>query len=522
MKYSIIVPIYKIEEYIRQCIDSVLHQKYEDWELILVDDGSPDRCSEICDEYARIDDRVKVIHKANGGLVSARKAGLEIATGDYAICLDGDDFLHEDCLQKIDNEVGKYNPDVVCHGYIKYSETDKAEIPYKGYRFGYYSRENIEKEIFPSLIHTRSDHRFPPMVWAKAFKMNIYRNYQLKVSSEISMGEDGACTYPLISNATSLVIMKDCLHYYRQIQTSMTKVKKPLKWDNYDKVFALYSQEIELDRYGLRVQYDRARTHNLFNITMSQFYQEKPFKEVVAEIESVYAQHPEYSRSIHRSDFSSIVMRFAKWALQHKYYMLLYIYANHKTLIVNVKDSVYKVSRNIGSIIRGGSKRLIYSCLRNNINFGAKVRIASGVDLVFHPGCIVDVGKGAVVGKNATIAVSKKGIFKLGTGSSVGGGNHVVCHNHIVIGNNTLLGPGIMIYDHNHKFLFDQGVDRFHFDVGEVVIGNNSWIGANTVILMNVHIGDNVVIGAGSVVTKDIPSNSIAAGIPAKVINRKE
>lgn len=193
-----------------------------------------------------------------------------------------------------------------------------------------------------------------------------------------------------------------------------------------------------------------------------------------------------------------------------------------KKKIEAMKDTIFKATRNIRPVLRGAYRCIYYNCVRSGIHFGSKIRIGRGVDFVFHPGCKIEVGIGVVIGRNATIAVSKKGRFNLGTGASIGEDNHIICHNHISIGNNTLLGPGIMIYDHNHKYLFETGVDRFHFDVGEVIVGNNSWVGANAVILKGVHIGNNVIIGAGSVVTKDIPSNCIAAGIPAKVIKRKE
>ena len=99
-RYSIIVPIYKIEQYITQCIESIIHQTYKNIEIILVDDGSDDNCPVICDEYALKDDRIKVIHKENGGLVSARKAGALEATGDYICCVDGDDYIAENYIEE--------------------------------------------------------------------------------------------------------------------------------------------------------------------------------------------------------------------------------------------------------------------------------------------------------------------------------------------------------------------------------------------------------------------------------------
>ena len=102
MKLSVIIPIYKVERYLHECVDSVLSQTYHNIEVILVDDGSPDRCPAICDDYAKKDKRVKVLHKKNGGLSDARNAGLKVATGDYVIFLDSDDYYGQnDFLEKV-------------------------------------------------------------------------------------------------------------------------------------------------------------------------------------------------------------------------------------------------------------------------------------------------------------------------------------------------------------------------------------------------------------------------------------
>lgn len=92
VKFSIIIPIYNVERYLETCVNSILTQTYSDYEVILVDDGSPDRCGELCDHYAESDSRVKVVHKVNGGLSSARNAGLDIAMGEYVIFVDSDDY----------------------------------------------------------------------------------------------------------------------------------------------------------------------------------------------------------------------------------------------------------------------------------------------------------------------------------------------------------------------------------------------------------------------------------------------
>lgn len=124
MKFSVILPIYKVEKYLHECVDSVLCQSFTDFEVILVDDGSPDSCPQICDEYAVKDARVSVIHQKNAGLACARNAGIAEAKGEYVVCIDSDDYLLDmDMLAKL-NEKVKSNPDVVLYGYKKYFESD--------------------------------------------------------------------------------------------------------------------------------------------------------------------------------------------------------------------------------------------------------------------------------------------------------------------------------------------------------------------------------------------------------------
>lgn len=122
MRFSIIVPVYKVEAYLSKCVDSVICQSYSDFELILVDDGSPDACAGICDEYSAYDKRIKVIHKSNGGLSDARNAGLEIATGEYIIFLDSDDWwIDPDALKKISVTIDEYGSEIIIFGIEKFN-----------------------------------------------------------------------------------------------------------------------------------------------------------------------------------------------------------------------------------------------------------------------------------------------------------------------------------------------------------------------------------------------------------------
>lgn len=131
MKISVIIPIYKVEAYLCQCIDSVLAQDYQNLEVILVDDGSPDNCGSICDMYAERDGRVKVVHKQNGGLSDARNVGVSHATGDYVMFLDGDDYWDDlVAVSRLVKRMNQTNADVLNYSYKKTYEKPKKTVYY--------------------------------------------------------------------------------------------------------------------------------------------------------------------------------------------------------------------------------------------------------------------------------------------------------------------------------------------------------------------------------------------------------
>ncbi|MGN0502455.1 MAG: glycosyltransferase family 2 protein, partial [Ruminococcus sp.] len=122
-KFSVIIPVYNVQKYLDECVDSVLNQTYSNFEIILVDDGSTDRSPRICDCYAKKDDRIKVIHKENGGLSSARNCGIRAMTGDYVLFLDSDDFWdNKKALDSLSKIIYEESADVVCYGYKEFDE----------------------------------------------------------------------------------------------------------------------------------------------------------------------------------------------------------------------------------------------------------------------------------------------------------------------------------------------------------------------------------------------------------------
>lgn len=225
MQLTIIVPIYNIDAFLPQCIESLIGQTLCDIEIILVDDGSPDNCPTICDEYAKKDKRIKVIHKTNGGLVSARKAGLEIASGEYVGYVDGDDWVEPTMFEEMIIEAKKHDADIVATGFTKDIEdnftTEKNIIS-----VGFYDYNSICNSIIPRMVFDKN--MYAPgiytYVWNKIFKKDLLEKSQYNVPNEIFLGEDAACTYPTVLSAKSICITDSHHYHYRQRADSMLKI----------------------------------------------------------------------------------------------------------------------------------------------------------------------------------------------------------------------------------------------------------------------------------------------------------
>lgn len=214
MIFSVIVPIYKVEKYLRRCIDSVLVQSFDDFELILVDDGSPDNCPEICDEYEKIDPRIKVIHKENGGLVSARQAGIIASEGDYVFNLDGDDAMTGDALQSAYEVIGDTGADIVSFSYKYYENGEMGETVDDLADEGFYNKKDIEKYIFPKLLSDKNMTHMFYFLWGKAIKRSLIYEHQLNVNTDISLGEDLSCIVPCYLQAQSVYMSRKPVYLY--------------------------------------------------------------------------------------------------------------------------------------------------------------------------------------------------------------------------------------------------------------------------------------------------------------------
>lgn len=199
---SVIVPIYKAENYLRKCVDGILQQTFTDFQLILVDDGSPDKSGEICDEYAQRDSRVITIHKANGGLTSARKCGMERAEGKYSIHIDPDDWVEPTLLEDLYQEIVKAEADMVicdfwehCDGEIECSKQEPKNLDHS----------EVMKEMFTTLKGT---------MWNKLIRTSCYQQCNIRFYEELVLIEDLFLMFQFLLHPLKISYVPKALYHY--------------------------------------------------------------------------------------------------------------------------------------------------------------------------------------------------------------------------------------------------------------------------------------------------------------------
>lgn len=207
---SIVIPIYNVEKYLRNCIETVINQTYKNIEIILIDDESPDNCGKICDEYKKKDSRIIVIHQKNGGLSDARNKGINKSKGEYITFIDSDDYITFDYIETLYNTISKNNADIAIGGhYIKYEkggETTKYDIQ---------EYEGTPEVILDKLLYDELD----VSAWAKLFRKELFNEIKFPVNR---LYEDSATTYKLVDKSNIIAVNTKPIYYYIVKPNSIT------------------------------------------------------------------------------------------------------------------------------------------------------------------------------------------------------------------------------------------------------------------------------------------------------------
>lgn len=222
---TIIVPVYNVEKYLHKCLHSILNQSIKNIEVICVDDGSTDSSSSICDYYKEQDSRVHVIHKKNGGLVTARKEGLKYANGKYVGFVDGDDWIDKDMYQEMYNAIEKYNVSMVETGVIDCDEENETERNYK-LKCGVYIGEDYGRYILNNLIYDGNFFEYgtvTPYIWNKLYVRDYICESYGELNDKQSMLEDFISVIPYLMKRHSIYILNKAFYHYRVVRNSLKR-----------------------------------------------------------------------------------------------------------------------------------------------------------------------------------------------------------------------------------------------------------------------------------------------------------
>jgi glycosyltransferase involved in cell wall biosynthesis len=230
LKVSIIVPVYKVEKYIVRCIESLVYQTYTNLEVILVDDGSPDSCGQICESYANKDNRIVVVHKPNGGLSDARNYGLSKATGEIIGFVDSDDYVDSKFVQALIEAMIQEKADIVeCHS-VNFLDGEEPQ-----------SKHLKDRKVINSfdwLTESKLGDFMSCVVWNKLYRRELFKNVSFPVGRHY---EDEATTYKVVYKSKKIVRLSSALYFYRQRSGSITRMKKTMKEIN-EQYLALFEK----------------------------------------------------------------------------------------------------------------------------------------------------------------------------------------------------------------------------------------------------------------------------------------
>lgn len=239
---SVIVPVYNVEPYIEKCIESVLNQSFENLELILVNDGSPDRSGKICEDYAKKDSRIKVVHKENGGLSDARNRGLQIAKGEYIFFLDSDDYIAPKALEVLYKRIREDDADISISNFLYINQNDdeirqrNIDMPVKDELL---SRDEMLEKL------TTEKYWYFVVAWGKLYRRNLWMNYKFPVGK---IHEDEFVCHYIVNECDKVSCIQEPLYYYVQRNDSIMGNGFSIK--NLDFVEALFDRVYFAIKHG--------------------------------------------------------------------------------------------------------------------------------------------------------------------------------------------------------------------------------------------------------------------------------
>lgn len=325
-KFSIVVPIYNMEDYLERCIRSILNQTFQDFELILVDDGSSDCCPEICKRFERMDSRITVIQKENGGVAQARQDGAFAAVGEYLCFVDADDWIEADYLETVNRYT---DADIIQFGIFQENADESVSLVPPIEPEGFYNKEAIAQAIFPRLIHGENFTFHCTNLVAHVVRRELCLACMLK-DARVILGEDLACVIPCVYSAESLCCISKCLYHYCYNRASATRGMLAYPWEDPKTIAAHLRGQMDLSSYDFEMQLKRRIAHLLFSIAVSQIRRKESYgtirREILENISSGY-----YREVIEQVVFRGSIQGYVvKTTLKYRLIWPIWMYAKWK------------------------------------------------------------------------------------------------------------------------------------------------------------------------------------------------
>ena len=250
---SVVVPAYKVENYLEKCIGSIIAQSYGNLEIIIVEDGSPDGTAKLCDALAAKDNRIRVIHKENGGVSQARNTGIAAATGEYICFVDGDDWVEPDMCEKALAAMKKHGADVVMWSYLReYKDRSAPKLIYSGERV--FEGEELKRRLIglcgKELAHPENADCLSP-VWGKLYKTAMLKDLRFVDLKTIGTNEDGIFNIDVFARTGKAVFINEYLYHYRKDNVvSITSKFNPQRIIQWKAMFGVIEEKIRLNNWG--------------------------------------------------------------------------------------------------------------------------------------------------------------------------------------------------------------------------------------------------------------------------------
>lgn len=346
-RLSIIVPVYNAEKFLHKCIDSIIAASDETFEIILVNDGSKDNSGQICDEYAKADDRIIVIHQENAGVISTRRVGVRRASGKYITFVDSDDWVEEQMYTVMLKAMEENCADAVICDISR--DTAQGSFLMKNYiEPGLYDTKRLQEEFYPSMLFNFKD-GWPgvnPSLCNKLMKKEILEDVIFSVDETVAYGEDALCTYPAMLNAKRIFVLNDVgFYHYNENIASVTNVydakllEKCLRlFDGLRYQFSLrkFDDNNQVNGYTARISLECIRNELIYNKKISLKERIKIVREYV-EDERVFPTLDITIRKIGDKK-SKLKMKL----VEKKKFFVLYVVFYITQLVVNIKRKKYE------------------------------------------------------------------------------------------------------------------------------------------------------------------------------------